>query len=235
MPRSSKPSLARSRTNAHNAGATTHRTRQVSAPPRAARLRKAALIVAEAERQFALFGFEGVSLDGIAAGLGISRQNMLYYCTSKSELYQSVLDDVLQSWLAGMDALAHGDDPGIAISAYVRAKLRFSQERPNGSMVFTQEVMAGAPRYGDKLARLVIPKLRSDVHTFERWARQGIIRRVDFTHLMFLIWSVTQAYADLAPQFALFMNKKRLTDADFEAAHRLITHVIVTSLRPSSA
>lgn len=49
-------------------------------------------------------------------------------------------------------------------------------------------------------------------------------------HLMFLIWSSTQAYADLAPQFALYMGKPRLEDADFEAARQLITSLIWRSL-----
>ena len=203
--------------------------------PRLARLRKEDQIRAEAEQQFARFGFEGVSLDDIAAALGISRQNMLYYFSSKDDLYDAVLDDVLQSWLKGMEGLAHGDDPEAAISAYVRAKLRFSQDRPSGSAVFTREVMAGAPRYSEKLAQRVIPQLRADVQTFEKWARQGLIARVDFTHLMFLVWSVTQAYADLAPQFALFMGKERLTDRDFTAAHALITQVVLASLRKPRA
>jgi TetR/AcrR family transcriptional regulator len=199
--------------------------------PRAARIRKQEQILLEAERQFARFGFEGVSLDSIAAELGISRQNMLYYFASKDDLYGAVLDGVLESWLQGMDTMAKADDPETAISAYIQSKLRFSKERPSGSAVFTREVMAGAPRYAGKLAKLVIPHLRSEVRTFEKWARQGLIKRVDFTHLMFIVWSVTQAYADLAPQFALFMGKQQLDDGDFAAAHTLITNLVMQSLR----
>lgn len=185
----------------------------------------------EAERQFARYGFEGVSLDSIASELGISRQNMLYYYASKDELYAAVLDAVLESWLASMDVMARKNDPEAAISSYISAKLLFSRERPSGSAVFTREIMAGAPRYAEKLAERVIPKLRADVRAFERWARQGLIERIDFTHLMFVIWSATQAYADLAPQFALFVGKQRLDDADFEAAHGLITNLVMRSLR----
>lgn len=200
-------------------------------PPREARVRKQALILLEAETQFARFGFEGVSLDAIAAALGISRQNMLYYFASKDELYLAVLDGVLESWLASMDAMAKKDDPQAAITSYVRAKLRFSQERPSGSVVFTREVMAGAPRYAEQLAHKVVPHLRAEIEAFERWSRQGLIERVDFTHLMFVIWSATQAYADLAPQFALFMDKPSLEDADFEAAGTLICELVMRSLR----
>lgn len=199
--------------------------------PRATRLRKQEQILAEAERQFARFGFEGVSLDSIAAALEISRQNMLYYYASKEELYVAVLDSVLASWLESMDTLAREHDPEAAISAYIRAKLRFSRERPSGSAVFTREVMTGAPRYAEQLANSVVPHLRANVRTFERWARQGLVARVDFTHLMFLIWSSTQAYADLGPQFAVVMGKTQLSDKDFDAAHALITSVVMKSLR----
>jgi len=198
--------------------------------PRAARLEKEALILAEAERQFARFGFEGVSLDTIATELGMSRQNMLYYYASKDELYGAVLDSVLASWLSSMDMLAREHDPRAAIDSYIRAKLRFSQERPSGSAVFTREIMAGAPRYAEQLARNVIPHLRADVRTFERWAREGLVAHIDFTHLMFVIWSSTQAYADLSTQFAVFLGKRRLTERDFEAAHALLTELVWTSL-----
>jgi TetR/AcrR family transcriptional regulator len=202
--------------------------------PREARLRKQEQILQAAEHAFARFGFEGVSLDGIAASLGLSRQNLLYYYASKDELYDAVLDDVLQSWLQGMALIAQGDDPEQAISDYVAAKLRFSKERPSGSAVFTREVMAGAPRYADRLAEQVLPHLLADVQAFERWARQGRIKSVNFTHLMFVIWSSTQAYADLGPQFALLLGKPTLSDEDFSHAHRLITDLVMGSLRPGS-
>jgi TetR/AcrR family transcriptional regulator len=198
--------------------------------PSVSRLKKQRLILAEAERQFARFGFEGASLETIAATMGVSRQNMLYYYSNKQDLYAAVLDDVLASWLAHMEDMARSIDPATAVSRYVRAKLRFSKERPFGSAVFTREVMSGAPLFGDKLIQQVLPKLRADVRSFERWAKQGKIARVDFTHLMFVIWASTQAYADLSTQFAFFLNKPALEDSDYETASDLITHMVLKSL-----
>lgn len=198
--------------------------------PRAATLRKQEAILAEAERQFARFGFEGVSLDSIAAVLDMSRQNLLYHWPSKEELYRAVLDSVMNEWMACMTAITEASEPQAALNAYVEVKLRFSRDRATGNAVFTREIMAGAPRYQDVLKARVMPLLHADVERFERWADEGLIRRVDFMHLMFLIWSSTQAYADLAPQFALYMGKPRLEDADFEAARQLITSLIWRSL-----
>jgi len=207
-------------------------TAAVTRTPRAATLRKQEAILAEAERQFARYWFEGVSLDSIAAVLDLSRQNLLYHWPSKEELYRAVLDSVMGEWMANMTAIAEADEPAAAIQTYVAVKLRFSRDRPSGNAVFTREIMAGAPRYQDVLKVRVMPLLHADVDRFEGWANEGLIRRVDFTHLMFLIWSSTQAYADLAPQFSLYMGKPALDDADFECARELITSLIWRSLAP---
>jgi TetR/AcrR family transcriptional regulator len=215
----------------HRAAAEKIRAPATARPPRAARIEKEHGILREAEAQFARFGFEGASLEGIAAAAGLSRHNLLYYFPSKDALYRRVLDDVMTQWLAGMGALAEGDDPERALRRYIAGKLRSSRERPGGSAVFTKEIIAGAPRYADAITGRVAPVLARDVRVFERWARQGRIARLDFHHLMFVIWAATQAYADLAPQFALLLGKPALDDADFAAAQAVIERMVLGSLR----
>ena len=198
--------------------------------PRAARLQKEADICAEAERQFAQYGFEGCSLEDIAASLGLSRHNLLYYFPSKEALYRRVLDEVLDEWLRRMGGIVAGADPEAALREYIAAKLRFSRERPAGSQVFAREVMAGAPRFRDAIEERVLPALTADVKVFERWAREKRIARLDYRHLMFTIWASTQAYADLAPQFALLLGKPALEEGDFAAAEQLITELVLAGL-----
>ncbi len=203
-------------------------------PPTASRLKKEQAILNEAETQFAQFGFEGASLESIAAAIGLSRHNLLYYFPNKEALYLRVLDDVLNQWLAGMEEMSHGDDPHEALRRYIRAKLRSSLERPNAAKVFAKEVIAGAPRYAGVIAERVGPVLRNDVRTFERWAREGRIAKVNFTHLMFIIWSVTQAYADQQAQFALLLGKPALTERDYDKAEELLCHLVLRGLDPGS-
>lgn len=204
-------------------------------PPTASRLNKERTILTEAESQFAQFGFEGASLESIAAAVNISRHNLLYYFPSKEALYLRVLDDVLNQWLSGMEEMSHGDDPQQALRNYIRAKLRSSLERPNAAKVFAKEVIAGAPRYAGVIAERVGPVLKKDVSTFQRWAGEGRIAHVDFTHLMFIIWSVTQAYADQQTQFALLLGQPALTESDYARAEELICHLILKGLEPGSA
>ena len=72
-------------------------------PPR---LDKEQLILDSAERLFAQYGFEGVSLESIAAAVGINRHNLLYYFPSKEALYRNVLDRVLDLWLECMACIS---------------------------------------------------------------------------------------------------------------------------------
>ena len=205
-----------------------------SRTPTASRLLKESGILVEAENHFAQFGFEGASLENIAAAAGISRHNLLYYFPSKEALYQRVLDDVLTEWLDGMEALSHSDDPQQALRRYIRAKLQYSRLRPQGAKVFTKEVIAGAPRYGKAITERVAPLLKTEVRTFERWAREGRIARVHFTHLMFIIWSVTQAYAEQEAQFALLLGKPALTERDYASAEDLIVRMVLSALDPAA-
>ena len=219
----------RNLTTSKKAGAAAKR---IDAPLRAARVAKVSVICAEAERQFAQYGFEGASLDMIAQTLGISRQNLLYYFPSKELLYIQVLDNVLDEWRLRMDGLVSGSNPEAAVRDYIRAKLRFSAERPAGSQVFAREVMAGMPRFREAMMARAMPAMNADVKTFERWADAGLVARLDFRHLLFTIWASTQAYADMAPQFACMLGKASLDEDDFERARVVITRQMLAALKP---
>jgi TetR/AcrR family transcriptional regulator len=209
-------------------------TRAPSRAPQAARrIDKERTILREAEAQFARFGYEGASLEGIGAALGMSRHALLYYFPSKETLYRAVLDDVMSHWLSGMGELARAADPKAGLAAYIAAKLKSSRERPDGSRVFTKEVIAGAPHYGEAITTQVQPALAADVRAFERWARDGRVQRADFRHLIFMIWAMTQAYADHAPQFALLLGKARLDAGDFDAAQAVILRMAWGAVAPA--
>lgn len=195
-----------------------------------------AAILAAAEESFSTYGFEGSSVAMIAAAAGLSKQNMMYYFPTKLALYKRVLDDVLRDWLGRMrEFAAPNHEPAEAMSAYIRAKLEFSRNRPHGSRVFALEIIGGAKTYGKEIRKQLIPVLREDIQMLERWIQEGKVRQVNAEHLFFLIWAATQAYADFAPQMLLVLGKRALGSEDFDAAYNTISDLVLMALLPDSA
>jgi TetR/AcrR family transcriptional regulator len=193
-------------------------------------------IAAEAVRVFAECGYEGASIAAIAENAGLSKQNLMYYFPTKQALYQRVLDDVLDDWLARMDSLAaERQDPREVLRAYVQAKLRFSREQPWASRVYAMEVISGAPLYGAQIQARVVPLVRKDIEVFEKWIAAGRIAPVNATHLLFAIWAMTQSYADFAAQMQLVMNKKTLSRKDYDDAEKLIVDMVLAAIQVAPA
>jgi TetR/AcrR family transcriptional regulator len=192
-------------------------------------------ILREAVRMFAECGYEGTSIARIAENAGLSKQNLMYYFPTKQALYQRVLDDVLDEWLARMSSLAQAApdaEPADVLRAYVQAKLRFSREQPYASRVYAMEVIGGAQLYGQQIKRRVVPVLRRDIEVFERWIAAGRIAPVNATHLLFAIWAMTQSYADFAAQMALVLDRRQLQKKDFDEAEDTIVTMVLAAVRP---
>jgi len=188
-------------------------------------------ILQQAVRVFAQSGYEGASVAAIAAAAGMSKQNLMYYFPSKQLLYQRVLDDVLDDWLARMETLAREEQqPADVLRAYIGAKLRFSREQPWASRVYALEVINGAPLYGEQIRERVVPLLRKDIAVFERWIADGRIAPVNATHLMFALWAMTQSYADASAQMALVLGRAQLIDDDYAQAEQLITQMVLAAV-----
>ncbi|MDD2545463.1 MAG: TetR/AcrR family transcriptional regulator [Burkholderiaceae bacterium] len=203
-----------------------------SRPPKPSRLRKEQAILVEAESHFARFGFAGASLEAIAIDLGISRHNLLYYFPSKDLLYQRVLVDVLQQWLEGLQNIALSAGPEEALRGYIGHKLRYSRDRPNGVKVFTKEIMSGASHDHRAILEDMAPRLSVSVQAFERWAQEGRIASVDFRHLMFALWTMTEAYATHHTPFALLLGQAELRPTDYAEAENFILRMVLGALQP---
>jgi len=155
----------------------------------------------------------------------------MYYFPTKQALYQRVLDEVLDEWLARMESLADAEqDPREVLRAYVQAKLKFSRENPWASRVYAMELISGAPLYGGQIQSRVVPLVRKDIEVFEQWIAAGKIAPVNATHLLFAIWAMTQSYADFSAQMALVLNRKQLTKKDFDDAEKVIVDMVLAAI-----
>lgn len=193
-----------------------------------ARKAQEARILDAAETLFAQYGYNGASIEAIAEHAGLSKQNMLYYFPSKEKLYHHVLKNVLDLWVEKMTLFEQiGDDPASKLSSYILGKLELSQLRPNGSKIFANEIINGAPYIKDYLLQKLLPKLDADIALVEEWIADGLMDPIDPRHLFFSIWATTQTYADFSTQIALVLRKDGLSASDFEAAGKFLTHTIL--------
>lgn len=192
---------------------------------RAGRIRRerCAAILAAAETLFARDGFRGTSTQAIAEAAGLAKAQVHYYYETKEVLYRALLEQILNDWNCPLDGVTAEDDPHQVLSDYIEAKLRLSWQRPERSRVFAAEVMRGAPALQEYLHNEQQAWVDRFSAAIEGWIARGLMRPLDPLQLIFMLWSVTQHYADYEAQVLLFMQRERLTEADFEQIKTQVT------------
>lgn len=90
-------------------------------------------ILESATLLFGTRGFDGVSLDQIAADVGVAKQTLLYWFPSREELLQEVLAGAAAELVVIIEAAIRSasDDPLERIDAVIRAVFRPAVRRPS--------------------------------------------------------------------------------------------------------
>lgn len=188
------------------------------------------LILSAAEEEFARHGFKGATVNSIAQRAGLPKANVHYYFNNKLELYAAVLSGIVELWDGTLNQLHPDDDPATVLPAYIAAKIRFSREYPLASRIFAIEIINGAPNLEGYFNDEYREWFRGRTEVFRAWAAQGKIAPVAPEHLMFLLWSSTQHYADFACQVEASLGRQSLTEQDFEAATQTLTQIVLRGI-----
>jgi AcrR family transcriptional regulator len=139
-----------------------------------------ARILTAATDLFGLRGVDAVSLDVIAAEVGVAKQTLLYWFPSKDELLEAVLIGVADELTVAIEAAvrAASDDPLDRVDAVVRAVFRPAVRRP---------ALLGLVREANRLPDAVSGRLTGQLQTLaaraagylEAEMRAGRLRRAD--------------------------------------------------------
>ena len=80
---------------------------------------------------FSSNGFRGATLDQIADAAGLSKPNLLYYFPSKEAIHGTLIDRLLENWLAPLHALDNEGDPidEAGLTALLREAVAFNKAK----------------------------------------------------------------------------------------------------------
>lgn len=194
------------------------------------RIANEALILEAAEKIFAINGYKGASTGDIAREAGIPKANLHYYFKTKSNLYQQVLQRILNDWMGAASTFDIYHEPEEVLRAYVKAKMEFSRQRPFGSRVWAREIMSGAPALDNFLGTTLKAWLNERVRIIRRWAREEKIKSVDPHALLYMIWATTQHYADFERQIIILNGGKELSDRRYRQTTDEVVKLVLGSV-----
>ncbi|MNH03194.1 HTH-type transcriptional regulator RutR [compost metagenome] len=213
-----------------------HRLSATGKPAGRIRQKNEQAIIQAAEDEFARHGFKGTSMNTIALKAGLPKANLHYYFTNKLGLYIAVLSNIIELWDSTFNALSVEDDPGEALSHYIRTKMEFSRRNPQASRIFAMEVISGGSCLNEYFSADYREWFRGRAGVFQAWIEAGKMDPVDPVHLIFLLWGSTQHYADFATQICQVTGRSRLTKQDMEDASNNLIHIILKGcgIKPSA-
>lgn len=194
-------------------------------------------ILLEAGRLFAETGYDGTSLNDIAAGVGIRRPSLLHHFASKEDLYAEVFEELLSGWLERLnDALvvetaASGkgvsSGPGPQGWAMVESTLvsgfGFLAEHPDFVRLIQREALDHGSRVGVDLVGVLRPLFDRAADYFRSEMERGTFRTIDPEQLLLTGWGILMSYFSELPFVAALTDEDPLHEDRLE---RRLQHIL---------
>lgn len=187
-------------------------------------------IIEAAEQVFARYGFKGATTEQISKQSELPKANIHYYFKTKANLYHQVLVGILNEWMESAQAFDDHEEPRKALTQYVVSKMEFSRSRPYASKVWANEMLHGAPIVSEFLETTLKNWLDDRVKVIQGWIDTKKINSVDPIVFIYMIWSVTQHYADFERQMVLLNSGDSYSDEEYEIKTKQVVNLILTSV-----
>jgi TetR/AcrR family transcriptional regulator len=194
------------------------------------------LILEEAVRCFAENGYEGTSLNDIAAGVGIRRQSLLHHFPSKEALYGEAFELLLSDWFARLEvAIASPGTGRTKVELVIKAGFDLFAGNPDYVRMMRREALDGGVHLGIDLSAVLRPMFERAANWTLREMDAGVLRRQDHEHLVLMAYGAILSYFSDAPFLAGLVDGDPLGPEQMARARANITAVFLAALDPATA
>lgn len=182
------------------------------------------------EAIFSKRGFDGATTAEMAKHAGVSKATLHYYFRTKEEIYEAVLDRILDLWVNALEEISSDIEPEEAISNYIARKIEYSRIHPELTRLWAMEMLGGARHVQAQLRIKVDQVVKAKCAVIESWISAGKMDPVDPNHLFFLLWASTQTYAEDEAQVSIILGRTDLDESVYSVARRTTTQIFLRGL-----
>ena len=190
-------------------------------------------ILDEAIACFSQAGYDGTSLNDIAAGVGIRRPSLLHHFPSKEALYQEVFEHLLSDWfdrLAG--AIVAPETGWNKVELVLRAGFRFFADNPSYVRLVRREAIDGGQHLGIDLASVLRPTFDLAAAYFEREMAVGTFRKQDSRQMLITGYGALLSYFSDEPFLEGLLDIAPLSDDALAAREEHVVQFFRAALQP---